>query len=236
MYDETLVPHIIEACKYGLLKGSQGNFMPENNLTQAQGLTVVMRSLHGIQDETAALWYQAYYDLGIKDGIISAQNINTMDSTKLTRELLGTWFYKAAHLEKDMMNEKDTMKAKEIMDAEQGKESMNDNISGYLAYDDAKVAQALSQGQHVVLYFHADRCPTCKALDSNLAPMTTDRPSTLAVFKIDYDNATELKSTYGITRQHTLIKLDASGEEVKRNTTAITFEDVWKNLVEGIKI
>jgi hypothetical protein len=44
-FDDTLVPHIQDACGYGLLKGSDGMFMPEGRITLAQGITIVVRTL-----------------------------------------------------------------------------------------------------------------------------------------------------------------------------------------------
>jgi len=51
-YDQTLVPHIKNACQYWLIKGFEWKFIPEGNLTQAQWITVAMRSLIGIQNES----------------------------------------------------------------------------------------------------------------------------------------------------------------------------------------
>ncbi|USN56138.1 MAG: S-layer homology domain-containing protein [Candidatus Peribacteria bacterium] len=47
-YDYTLVPHIYEACKFGLLKGSQGKFMPNGNVSPAQAITIVVKNTRRI--------------------------------------------------------------------------------------------------------------------------------------------------------------------------------------------
>ena len=230
-YDYTLIPHIGQACAYGLLKGSQGNFMPNNNMTEAQGITIAMRSLYGIQDETITPWYKTYYDLGAQAGITTDSPLDTLDGNILTRAQLGTWFYLAAYVGQDLENQ-----ITDGIKAETGEEITSTNITGYLNYSASKVAQALAQGQHVVLFFHADWCPTCKLLHDDLMTMKDSRPSTLAIFKVEYDTATELKTTYSIVKQHTLIKLDKQELETKRNTTATTFDQLWKELVEGIGI
>lgn len=46
-YDSTLEPFIVEACEYGLLKGSGNTYNPTGNVTEAQGITVTIRSLIG---------------------------------------------------------------------------------------------------------------------------------------------------------------------------------------------
>ena len=43
------VPYIIEACQMGLLKGSNGNFLPSQELTKLQFLTVLARIVKTIQ-------------------------------------------------------------------------------------------------------------------------------------------------------------------------------------------
>ncbi len=51
-YDGTLVPHITESCKYGFLKWSNGFFMPLNTITEAEAMTLIVRSYEWMQDET----------------------------------------------------------------------------------------------------------------------------------------------------------------------------------------
>lgn len=51
-YDITLIPHIIQACEYGLIKWFEWQYFPEKLITQAEALTIVIRSILGIQDET----------------------------------------------------------------------------------------------------------------------------------------------------------------------------------------
>jgi len=233
-YDSTLVPHILEACAYGLLKWSDGKFMPTNNITEAQWITMVMRSLYGFQDETGTPWYNKYYALGVQAGIISSQDIDALASTILTREKLWQRFYAAAHLWEGDTSTK-TSAEKEIEQAiaiEQWTQvSPKTNTvawpNGYMVYNEAKVEQALAAGQRVYLYFHADRCPSCRALDKNLSA-EDNYPKDLVVFKIDYDNATTLKTTYGISQQHTLIKIDKNKTETHRSTTANDLNDIME--------
>jgi len=97
-YDFTLIPHIWEACAYGLLKWSQGNFMPNNTLTEAQAITIVMRSVMWFLDETWARRWSAYYEAWVEAGIITTESLDWVNSTNVTRQKLGTWFYKAANL------------------------------------------------------------------------------------------------------------------------------------------
>lgn len=92
-YDYTLVPHIIESCKYWLLKWSANKFYPHQNMTEAEALTLIMRSVEGMQDETAQPRYVSYYTLGKSYGLISQETIKSVGETKITREKLWTWLY-----------------------------------------------------------------------------------------------------------------------------------------------
>lgn len=97
-YDDSLVPFIEQACAYGLFRGSNGNFLPRNTITEAEALAVVIRSLEGFLDEGGDLWYEEYFlrasDLGIID---SSESLSAMGNKKITREKLGTWLYRAYH-------------------------------------------------------------------------------------------------------------------------------------------
>ena len=63
-YDETLQPTILDACMYGLVKGHNGNYYPNNSMTEAEALTVIVRSILGNQDETVTPWWKEYYEIG----------------------------------------------------------------------------------------------------------------------------------------------------------------------------
>jgi thiol-disulfide isomerase/thioredoxin len=61
----------------------------------------------------------------------------------------------------------------------------------------------------VVLFFHADWCPSCRATD---AALTEDGvPEGLTVVKVDFDSQTSLRQEYGIVQQHSFVHVDALG-------------------------
>lgn len=94
-YDSTLVPHIVAACEFGLVKGSNGSYFPNKNLTQAEALTVVVRSLLGFQDETGTPWWTEYYNSAKWLGILDSETLWGID-TPATRAEVGLWLYRAA--------------------------------------------------------------------------------------------------------------------------------------------
>ena len=97
-------------------------------------------------------------------------------------------------------------------------------VGSYLPYSEETLANA---DGNVVLFFNADWCPTCQALRSNLEESRLQFPSDLTIIYADFDDETTLRQEYGVTTQHTLLKLDSSGAEVARDVGQIfTLEDV----------
>lgn len=96
-YDSTLEPFIIEACEYGLLKGSGNTYNPTGSVTESQAITVTVRSLIGwFFDETWAYRRQAYYQAGQVLWIIQNETLQWVDGINITRIKMGKRFYQAA--------------------------------------------------------------------------------------------------------------------------------------------
>jgi thiol-disulfide isomerase/thioredoxin len=138
---------------------------------------------------------------------------------------------KAAMEEKAMMEkeemEKAAMEEKAMMDKDEsgammkkedqaiaGDEAMMKKVGTYAQYDESKLAMA-NRGE-VVLFFKASWCPSCRALDSNIKANLEAIPAGLTILEVDYDSATALKQKYGVTTQHTLVQVDASGNLIEK--------------------
>lgn len=110
-----------------------------------------------------------------------------------------------------MKMEGDTMMQEDAMDTDG---AMMEKGS-YEPYSAAKVAMA-DASHHVVLFFRASWCPTCRALDADIKANLTGIPGDLTILDVDYDKEVALKQKYGVTHQHTLVEVDASGNLVKK--------------------
>lgn len=77
---------------------------------------------------------------------------------------------------------------------------------------------ALAQNGTVVLFFHAEWCPSCRGLENDINAQLSQIPANTHILKLDYDTETELKRKYGVVRQHTLVVVDANGNEIKKLT------------------
>lgn len=65
-----------------------------------------------------------------------------------------------------------------------------------------------------VLFFAASWCPSCRILDRNILQNMSMIPADVAIVKVDYDTATDLKKQYGVTRQHTLVQVNETGQAI----------------------
>lgn len=73
----------------------------------------------------------------------------------------------------------------------------------------------LADGKTKVLFFHASWCPSCKAANQTLTSWYADGKGMLTVYKINYDTEKSLEQKYGVTYQHTFVKIDGQGKLIK---------------------
>ena len=69
--DASLQSSINQACSLGLMKGSNGMFMPKSKLTRAQLFTTIIRALEGNKDETVEPRWDNYFAAAASRGITS---------------------------------------------------------------------------------------------------------------------------------------------------------------------
>jgi thiol-disulfide isomerase/thioredoxin len=65
-----------------------------------------------------------------------------------------------------------------------------------------------------VLFFHAPWCPQCRKLEASIKAGTI--PANTTIIKVDYDSNQPLRKTYGVTLQTSLVRVDDSGNLVKK--------------------
>lgn len=82
----------------------------------------------------------------------------------------------------------------------------------YVAYSDEAFAD--SKAKRRVLFFHAAWCPQCNMLEKSI--QQTGVPENMAIFKVDFDTAHQLRNKYGVTMQTTFVEVDASGNLTKK--------------------
>lgn len=98
----------------------------------------------------------------------------------------------------------------------------------YQNYDAEMIAQ--STAEHIVLFFHATWCPSCRALDADITAKAATIPAGVEIYKIDFDTAIDLKRQYGITRQHSIIQTSPAGEVIGSVSHGSTLEAILATL------
>jgi thioredoxin 1 len=76
----------------------------------------------------------------------------------------------------------------------------------------ALLTQAQASDKPVVLHFHADWCPTCRAQEKVLQSLKAEQGLDLTVMVANYDTEKELKKRFNVRAQSTLIVLRGQQE------------------------
>jgi len=96
--------------------------------------------------------------------------------------------------------------------------TINISIAANVPFDQANFDQLLKQGKPVVLHFHADWCPTCRAQQAVLDDlMLFSEIKELPVLRVNYDKEKSLLRTYKVRNQSTFIVFK-NGKEITRST------------------
>jgi len=110
-------------------------------------------------------------------------------------------------------------------DLDEEETATTDDATGvYTTYDADAIAE--SDADHILLFFHATWCPSCRALDADIIENADDIPPDVEIYKVDYDTATDLKRQYGVTTQHSIIEITAAGEAESDISHGLTLDDV----------
>ena len=97
----------------------------------------------------------------------------------------------------------------------------------YKDYSASAVSEGAANGD-VVLFFHASWCPTCRTLDSAISG--SDIPEGVTILKVNYEDALELRQQHGVTYQHTLVKVDGSGNQLSKWSGGSSLQSILNNL------
>ena len=88
--------------------------MPNNLITEAEALTVTIRSLMGMQDENKTPRWSEYYAMGEWLGILDGEGVWDLD-VSATRKTVGTWLYKASKVDTDAAEAEGTQELEDIL-------------------------------------------------------------------------------------------------------------------------
>ncbi len=116
----------------------------------------------------------------------------------------------------DKTMKKDTMMIKDDTMMKKDDIMMKKESGMYSTYSASAVTTSLAAGKSVYLFFHATWCPGCRALDTTISGDITSIPAGSVIYKVDYDTNEALRQQYGVTSQHTVVKLNSDGSSMKK--------------------
>ncbi len=118
-----------------------------------------------------------------------------------------------AKRDKEAMEKEKSMSTEGTTTEKKGESMMS--AGSYEAYTPEKILTA-SNEHHVVLFFRASWCPSCRAVDADIKAHMAAIPPSLTILDVNYDDSTALKQKYGVTYQHTFVQVDAKGTMIKK--------------------
>jgi thioredoxin 1 len=91
-------------------------------------------------------------------------------------------------------------------------------MAAVVPFNQAQYEQAKAAGKPVVVYFHADWCPTCRAQQPIVDQLSKEATFTpVTIFEADFDTQTALEKALKVTQQSTFVVFK-QGHEVTRST------------------
>ena len=94
-------------------------------MTEAEALTVVIRTILGQQDESGAIRWMETYNAAKWLGLLDNETVEELDRP-VTRGKIGTWLYRASQVDVEAANQEGSDQLKEILSEVFGEEFWDD--------------------------------------------------------------------------------------------------------------
>ncbi|HMS24879.1 MAG TPA: thioredoxin family protein [Acidimicrobiia bacterium] len=94
-----------------------------------------------------------------------------------------------------------------------------------------ELVTSASSGDRIILFFHADWCPTCRSIEKDINSNLSDIPDGTRILKVDYDSEDDLKKKYGVRSQYTMVQVDNSGNKIDLWNDSFSLSDILKTAV-----
>lgn len=94
--DVTLVDSVLRSCDLWLFRWTKWNFLPKEALTKAQALTVLIRSLEWMQDESKSPRWKQYHDRSVLLWLTKERDVWNLDKS-VSRYEMALLLYRAVH-------------------------------------------------------------------------------------------------------------------------------------------
>ncbi len=225
-----------------------GNFKPAQNVLNIEALKMILNAKNVALDSN----YETQYFSNVNNSewfypfIVTAEKLNLIDPLtpgvnhtrgdvsevifrSIAIENADASSYSAAlgeSLRNPNANTQTTETEEEVM------EKMVLEAPAYEAYTPEKLAE-YKGNQPFVLFFHASWCPICRRIEDDLKANLDSYPDGLVILEADYDDETELRKEYKVTRQYFFVMFDEDGEVTFSNnlfSADDVVEEASKNL------
>lgn len=87
--------------------------------------------------------------------------------------------------------------------------------------------------KNIILFFHADWCPSCVSTDQEIKDRITELPADAIILKTNYDTETKLREKFEIAAQHSIVIIDKNNA-LQFKQTGFNFDDIV-SVLEKIK-
>ena len=95
-------------------------------------------------------------------------------------------------------------------------------VADEVPFNQASYAKAVAAGKPVVVYLHADWCPTCRAQQPIVDRLSKEpKLKDVTIYVADFDQETALEKSLKVTQQSTFVVF-RQGHEVTRSTGQTT--------------
>lgn len=101
-----------------------------------------------------------------------------------------------------------------------------DDSSSYIDYSEEAIKN--TDKKFIVLFFHADWCPTCKAFEKQV--LSESVPDDILILKVDFDTENDLRKKYNILTQTSFVLINKDGNLIKRWVWAKWIDDIVEKL------
>lgn len=112
--DSTLVSYIHLACAQWSMLGSEGLFYPFDALTKAQAITIIVRVMSGMQDESAFPWRSGYFQQARVLWLTRETDVWALDAPA-SRYELALLLYRSQSMDVEHMEQRELDELKQLL-------------------------------------------------------------------------------------------------------------------------